>query len=139
MENRGGRGEFFTAGEVDGWLLPREICIEYFAEAKGQTCKPQRIPSSLRIWWKKFCLTRVIATLFSYLNLWSSLRAWRTVAPPKECPITAILFLSIESYVKKHEIIHNYLTGCYKNRLNDFVNHTIIIHFMGMVKYLNFL
>lgn len=35
MENRGGRGEFFIVGEVDGWFLFREICIEYFAEVKG--------------------------------------------------------------------------------------------------------
>lgn len=68
-----------------------------------------------------------LSALFSYLNLWSSLRVWITVDPPKECPITAILSLSIESYVKKawHKCIS--ISQAVQRIGRDFVNHKIII------------
>ena len=68
-----------------------------------------------------------LSALFSYLNLWSSLRVWITVAPPKECPITAILSLSMESYVKEAWYKYISISKAVQRTGRDFVTHKIII------------
>lgn len=61
--------------------------------------------------------------LHTYLNLISLLRLSITVAPPKECPITAILLVSTESCQKNPGAVRDFLSQIYFFKGNNIFRH----------------